>query len=201
MIVIPENLPPKLAKLTWLLGSWRGWGTSGEGAGDPVLIRFDAQILGEQVRTNTQLIAVEQVGELSAETNAVDGAAALKPVKLLWEESAYWSVVDPDKGVLQISSTRSDGLCALWAGKVDGPRMRLLVDTLVRASGAPEIKQGERLYGLVESDVFFTETLKGAEQMVTSGRVTRVEDPKPGGENGLAPSEGTSDASEGTSDE
>lgn len=184
MIVIPENLPEKVAPLTWLLGTWQGWGTTTAEEGNAlVTFEFDAQVVGDQVRTRMTVYDTDSVVELDAETPALEGVELLNRSGLAWEETSYWKViVDPENAeekYLQVTTALTEGRAQLWVGKVQGPRIRLLVDTLARAEGALSVTKGDRMLGLVNSDIFFTETLTTDEAgLTTSGRVTRVEDPR-----------------------
>lgn len=185
MIVIPENLPQQVAPLTWLLGSWRGWGTATGDDGDVLIaLAFDAQVVGNQVRTRITVYDTDSVVELDAHTGALDGADMLKKSGFRWEETAYWAVVpdpeDEQEKYLQVTSATTRGVAHLWVGKVQGPRIRLLVDTLARTEDALAVSKGDRMLGLVNSDIFFTETLTTADgDFTTSGRVARVVDPQP----------------------
>ena len=185
MIVIPENLPQQVAPLTWLLGTWRGWGTATGDEGDVLIaFEFDAQVVGGHVRSRITVYDTDSAVNLDTQTGALDGADMLYKSGVRWEESAYWTVVpdpnDEQEKYLQVTSATTRGVSHLWVGKVQGPRIRLLVDTLARTEDAPTVSKGDRMLGLVNSDIFFTETLTTADgDFTTSGRVARIADPQP----------------------
>ncbi|MDO5034901.1 MAG: heme-binding beta-barrel domain-containing protein [Actinomycetaceae bacterium] len=182
MIVIPQNLPNQVAPLTWLLGTWIGWGTKSSPEGNKlVTFQFDAQVVGERVRTVLKIYDTDSIVELDAHIGALEGEHALGRSRLASEETAYWHVLD-DAGqkYLQVTSTCTEGVSGLWVGKVQGPRIRLLLDTAARHEGAPAVSKGERMLGLVNSDIFFTRSYSVEDgELVTSGRVARVADPEP----------------------
>ena len=183
MIVIPQNLPSQVAPLTWLLGTWVGWGTQAAPDGNNlVTFAFDNQVVGEQVCTRLTVFNTDAVVEVDAQVGALEGSDMLARSGVCSDETAYWKVLKDtgEDNYLQVTSASTDGIAGLWVGRVHGPRIRLLIDTAVHKEGAPAASLGERMLGLVNSDIFFTETLntdKG--DFVISGRVARVEEAKP----------------------
>ena len=184
MIVIPQNLPSQVAPLTWLLGTWVGWGTQSSPDGSNlVTFEFDCRVVGEQVSTRLAVFNTDAVVEVDAQVGALEGIDLLPRSGVASEETAYWKVLkdtDGEDNYLQVTSASTDGIAGLWVGRVQGPRIRLLIDTAVHKEGAPAASLGERMLGLVNSDIFFNETLntdKG--DFVVSGRVARVEEAKP----------------------
>lgn len=183
MIVIPENLPERVAPLTWLLGTWQGWGTTTTSDADSlVTFKFTARVVGNNVRSTLTVYSTDTTASLDSDTPALEGVQTLHRRGILWEETAYWSVLNsedkPEDKFLQVTTALSKGRAHLWVGKVVGPRIRLLIDTIARSASAEAVTEGERMFGLVNSDIFWTETLVTEEKnLTTSGRMSRVEDP------------------------
>lgn len=183
MIVIPENLPERVAPLTWLLGTWQGWGTTTTSDADSlVTFKFVARVVGNNVRSTLTVYSTDTTASLDSDTPALEGVQTLRRRGILWEETAYWSVLNsedkPEDKFLQVTTALSKGRAHLWVGKVVGPRIRLLIDTIARSASAEAVTEGERMFGLVNSDIFWTETLVTEEKnLTTSGRMSRVEDP------------------------
>lgn len=183
MIVIPENLPERVAPLTWLLGTWQGWGTTTTSDADSlVTFEFTARVVGNNVRSTLTVYSTDTAASLDSDTPALEGIQILRRRGILWEETAYWSVLNsedkPEDKFLQVTTALSTGRAHLWVGKVIGPRIRLLIDTIARSASAEAVTEGERMFGLVNSDIFWTETLVTEEKnLTTSGRMSRVEDP------------------------
>ncbi len=189
MIVIPENLPHSLAPMAWMLGSWRGWGTANRPERS-LVVDGDVQIIGSLMRMRWRFFEVGDAAALDPETPALDGAAALTPRCLAWEETQYWRLAEDSpmattrqstslpSALVRITVADSRGFSPLWAGQIHGPRAQLRIDTLAREAKAPTVEAGESLYGLVNSDLFFTTSLVvSGEASITSARVARVGDP------------------------
>lgn len=183
MIVIPENLPERVAPLTWLLGTWQGWGTTTAADEDSlVTFEFKVRVVDDNLRSTLTVYSTDTAASLDSDTPALEGVQILHRKGLLWEETAYWSVLvaegKPADKFLQVTTALSTGRAHLWVGKVVGPRIRLLIDTIARSASAEAVTEGERIFGLVNSDIFWTETLVTEEKkLTTSGRMSRVEDP------------------------
>ncbi|MDO5729640.1 MAG: heme-binding beta-barrel domain-containing protein [Actinomycetaceae bacterium] len=183
MIVIPENLPERVASLTWLLGTWQGWGTTTAAEENSlVTFEFKGYVVDDNVRSTLTVYSTDTAANLDSDTPALEGVQILRRRRILWEETAYWSVLNsedkPEDKFLQVTTALSTGRAHLWVGKVAGPRIRLLIDTIARAASAEAVTEGERMFGLVNSDIFWTETLVTEEKnLTTSGRMSRVEDP------------------------
>ncbi len=108
MIVIPQNLPSQVAPLTWLLGTWVGWGTQSSPEGSNlVTFEFDCQVVGEQVSTRLAVFNTDAVVEVDAQVGALEGIDLLPRSGVASEETAYWKVLkdtDGEDNYLQVTS-------------------------------------------------------------------------------------------------
>ena len=138
---IPENIHPNCAPLAWLIGSWRG-----NGEGDyPTIDKFtwgQELIFQQDGRPFFHYMARSWVTD--ADGTKVRDAA---------QETGFLRC--HDNGEVEFLLTHNIGISELWHGRVDGPRLQLTTDAVMRASTAKEVTAGQRMYGLVEGDLWF----------------------------------------------
>ena len=60
-----------------------------------------------------------------------------------------------ENGDVEFLLTHNIGVSELWHGRIDGARLQLTTDAVMRASTAKEVTAGQRMYGLVEGDLWF----------------------------------------------
>lgn len=71
----------------------------------------------------------------------------------LTAETGFWRLHGE---VLEVVITHSSGQAQGWVGRVDGPRMQLVLDhSYTSPHGAGLVSEGNRLYGLVEGELFW----------------------------------------------
>ncbi|PID97851.1 MAG: hypothetical protein CSA82_02240 [Actinobacteria bacterium] len=192
MMVIPENLPPNIAPLAWLLGSWRGWGMlaqATDGPDIPVIEKIRADICGTHVRMVTTVYRGTLRGEIEPTLDAAEGLALIDEDDLVREETLYVTLL-PGSGALpppgeyedrQLTASGGDlsGIAALWVGVASGPRIQMVTDTIARDARAENIEHMGRMYGLVGGEMMWTQerTMGGHDtQTDISGRLARLED-------------------------
>ena len=138
---IPPNLHPNVAPFAWLLGSWEGGGD-----GDYPTIekfRFGQELLFQQDgRPFIHYMAKSWL--LDADGNKVRDAA---------QETGFLRCLDD--GSVELLLTHNIGFTELYLGKVDGAKLELSTDAVLRTATAKEYTGGHRLYGLVEGDLWF----------------------------------------------
>jgi hypothetical protein len=138
---IPENIHPNCAPLAWLLGGWRG-----NGEGDyPTIEKFtwgQELIFQQDGRPFLHYMARSWVTD--AEGNKVRDAA---------QETGFLRC--HEGGEVEWLLTHNIGISELWHGKVEGAKLHLTTDAVMRAGTAKEVTAGQRMYGLVEGDLWF----------------------------------------------
>ena len=138
---IPQNLHPNLHKFAWLLGVWEGGGD-----GDyPTIEKFtfgQEVIFQQDGRPFMHYMARSWI--LDDEGNKVREGA---------QETGFMRCMED--GSVELLLTHNTGVMALWHGKVDGAKLELATDAVLRTETAKEVTAGRRLYGLVEGDLWF----------------------------------------------
>ncbi len=159
---LPADLHPDCAPIAWLLGTWQG-----NGHGDYPTI--DAFSFGQEcVFTH-------------------DGRPFLHYLSRAW-------IVDEDggkvrdaaietgflrprpAGALEWLLAHNTGFVEVWHGRVDGAKIEMTTDAVVRTESAKEVTAGHRLYGLVEGDLLWAYDMAAAGQEIQPhlwGRLVR----------------------------
>lgn len=178
MIELPTDLPAELAPLSWLLGVWEGTGvieyTAGEHRfqgefshrvsfshdGGPFLnYAATASFLGlEGDQPPVQLVAESGFWRVARpHTDADPGPALLPPIA----EATARTVDDvealrtPDGFPIEVSLAHSDGTLELYLGRIDGPRIDIATDAVVRTGGSKDYSAATRMYGLVDGHLLW----------------------------------------------
>lgn len=141
---IPTDLNPKLMPLAWIIGRWRGNG-HGQNPGEEGEFEYGQQIDFE-TNGGPYLHYLCQTYKQDA-----DGTP-LEPITM---ETGFWRVGE-DKQLEAVLSS-PEGWSEVWAGSVDGARIDLVTDAVMRTSTAElPYTGGSRLYGQVEGDLLWT---------------------------------------------
>ncbi len=165
---IPTDLHPNLVPVAWLLGTWQGSGRGEYPSIDP--FNFE------------QEVAV-----------AHDGRPFLHYFSRTWITDDNGERVRPgalETGFLRVSAEATDdgyplefvlahptGYAEVWYGIADGARLTLATDVVARTSTAKDYTAGQRMYGLVESDLMYAYDMAAMGQPMQShlwGRLARV---------------------------
>lgn len=138
---IPENIHPNCAPLAWLLGRWRG-----NGEGDYPTI--------EKFRWGQELI-FQQDGRpffhYTAFAWIVDEQG--QKVRDAAQEAGFLRC--HEGGAVELLLSHQSGISEIFHGEIDGPRLHLTTDAVMRTSTAKEVTGGQRMYGLVEGDLWY----------------------------------------------
>jgi hypothetical protein len=138
---LPSDLHPDCAPIAWLLGTWQG-----NGHGDYPTI--DAFQFGQECifthdgrpffhyMSRSWIVdeSFEKVRESAIETGFLRPKA---------------------DGTLEWLLTHQSGIAEVWYGSVDGAKIEVTTDAIVRTESAKEVTAGHRLYGLVEGDLLW----------------------------------------------
>ncbi|WP_217181982.1 FABP family protein [Streptomyces sp. AC495_CC817] len=177
MLELPTDLPADLAPLAWLIGVWEGTGVIDYPVGDErlqgefthrVSFSHDGGPFLNYAATATftgdgsaqvPLVAESGFWRLSRTAGAVDAGPALLPPT---EEAAARGVDDVEvlrqaSGgfPLEVSLAHSDGTLELYIGEINGPRIDISSDAIVRGAGGKEYGAASRMYGLVDGHLLW----------------------------------------------
>jgi hypothetical protein len=138
---IPPNLHPNVAPFAWLLGSWEGGGDGDYPTIDK--LRFGQEAIFQQ-DGRPFIHYMARAWLLDAEGNKVRDAA---------QETGFLRC--HEGGEVEWTLTHNTGITELYVGKVDGAKLEVTTDAVMRTATAKEYVAGHRLYGLVEGDLWF----------------------------------------------
>jgi len=145
-IELDPTLAPPVVPLAWLVGTWAGVGVVGYPTvneaqfGQEVTFRHDGRAFLHYVSESWLL---DEAGER---------------VRPLASETGYWRPTGPDPTggtSLEVVLTHPTGIAELYLGRVDGARVDLQTDAVVRSVSAVEYSAGRRMYGMVEGDLLW----------------------------------------------
>lgn len=178
MIELPTDLPADLAPLAWLIGVWEGTGVIDYPVGDERLqgefshrVSFShdggpflnyaatATFTGEDHAVALALTAESGFWRLARPAAATDPGPGLLPPTA---ETVARTVDDVEalraaNGAfpLEVSVARSDGMLELYLGEINGPRVDISSDAVVRAAGTKDYTSASRMYGLVDGHLLW----------------------------------------------
>jgi THAP4-like, heme-binding beta-barrel domain len=183
-IQLDADLPSPLIPLAWLVGRWAGAGV----AGYPTMegdLRFGQEVSfthdGRPYLTYTSrtwLLDDEgrQVRPLASETGYWRPAAA-QPAEHAENEDAE---PDAEPGAkpgpegtapgspIEVLLAHPNGYVEIYHGSVDGPRVTLETDAVVRTRTAKDYAAATRMYGLVEGDLLWVMDMAAGGVRLTS---------------------------------
>ncbi len=159
---IPSDLHPDLTPIAFLLGHWHG-----NGRGDYPTI--DAFQFGQEVAFTHDgrpfLHYFSRTWLLDDDGNEV------RPLAL---ETGFMR--SRPGGAIELLLTHPTGFVEIYHGAVEGAKIELSTDAVVRTESAKEYTAGQRLYGLVEGDLLWTFDMAAMGQELQShiwARLTR----------------------------
>ena len=162
------KLHPALANLLPFVGVWRGRGGGEyptiEGFGYAQEIRFS--------HDGRPFLFYESRAWLLAD----DGT----PIRPSHREVGWWRPVHVDgvpTGELEVLLTAPTGVMELYVGRVDGVKVELVTDAVIRTVTAKEVSSGQRLYGIVDGALLYAYEMSAVGQPLTphlSAKLDRV---------------------------
>lgn len=178
MLELPVYLPADLVPLSWVIGVWEGTGVIDFPVGDDRLrgefahrmsFSHDGGAFLNYSATATLLDAdgapsaplISEVGfwRLSRPATDADPGPALLPAQAEASARTVDDVellrVDGGGFPIEVSIAHSDGMLELYLGEVNGPRIDISSDAIVRGAGAKEYGAATRLFGLVDGHLLW----------------------------------------------
>lgn len=149
---LPSQLPAEILKLSWLLGNWEGSG--------------QISYPGEEDLNFVQQLRFE-----------TDGSNIIKVYSNFWKletdfsvknkiqsELGFWKLNQDEK--IEVALSQSSGSSEIWTGVVEvlqivdaqitSARARIVTDLSAAVPSATGIKQGDRLYALLNNELLWT---------------------------------------------
>lgn len=176
-----RELAPEVRPLAWLVGQWRGRGMIAyPNVPDTTFwqeMTFDHDG-GPYLRCVSTIYATPDVASFDPQ-EFVD-VASDAPRHAVWStESSYWRVTpgSEEKTELEILVTDPAGHLSLYLGEAGPGRVRAVSDLIARTQSAAPVTAAQRMYGLVEGDMFWAWDLAAFGQDLQSyaaGRLRRV---------------------------
>ena len=201
---LPYDLTPELAPLSWLIGSWEGQGRLRDGLegseifyqrvdftahGLPFLEYRAESWLCEEDGTLLRPLTVES-GFWQVDRPRRDGdvGPGMVPADVV---PAYRSAEDVEAlrgegGSFGITATivHPGSLAELYYGRIKGPQLQLVTDSVMRGSAAGPYQRATRIAGLVNTQMFWrwdsSPSLEGELQAHASAILDRMPDPSEG---------------------
>lgn len=171
---LPTDLTPELVPFAWLIGTWEGAGRLGEGEaedgyfwqqvifrdlGGPYLEYRSEAWLTEADGTKLRILAVESgFWSLDREQQDADAGPGMVPgdiFPVLRSADDVQKLHTEDGFKIQAHIVRPDGISELYYGLIDGPRIQLATESLLRSKNAQAYASSTRIYGLVNGELFW----------------------------------------------
>lgn len=135
------DLHPALLPLLPFVGRWRGTGR----VGYPTIETAD---YAQEVRFSHDGRPV-----LAYESRAWLIDEAGRPIRPSAREVGWWRP-QPDDGV-EVLLAHPTGIIEVYYGRIDGTKVELATDAVLRTASAKEVTANTRLYGIVDGDLMY----------------------------------------------
>ncbi|MEW6897228.1 FABP family protein [Trueperella pyogenes] len=163
---LPENLAPENYPLGWLIDSWHGGGVMEYDNIDATAylheVRVDAVDGGPYVHFSSRIwLAKEPASEVDKEAPGQWTYDHLTK-DALWSSQVGYLRVNPEAakrtdGSSELEATVATpmGISQLWVGLINGPRLQLVTDAIIRSGSAADFQAANFIGGNVASDFFY----------------------------------------------
>ena len=203
MFEFDAGLPAEIVPLAWLLGVWEGTGVLSYRIGDDVRggefgmrlafthdgaphVQYSCStwLLAEDGESTSTVPLYSEIGywRLSRPLGAGDpGPGMLPPVgePVFTTAESVETLRNARGGFdLEVSIVQPGGVSEVYVGEIDGPRIDLATDAVMRTAGAKEYVAATRLYGLVDEHLLWAWDIAALGQELrthSSGRLARVD--------------------------
>ncbi|USR79598.1 FABP family protein [Arcanobacterium pinnipediorum] len=189
-IRLPENLVPENTPLAWMIDSWVGGGILEYENVEPAAyihqVRFDASNAGPYLKvTSTVWLANEPAGVVDKEAPGQVTFDQLTKNELWMEHTGYIRVNPQSKqredGSYEIEAMLASpvGVAHAWVGLINGPRLQMITDSIMRSGSGAAIDAVKVMAGSVASDLFYAVDMAGFGAPMRSymaGRLSRTFD-------------------------
>lgn len=174
---IPVGLPADIVPFAWLLGAWEGTGVLEYTAGEhrytaefgqrvtfaqsgevAVVYEATAWLATDEGEKTSELLTETGFWRLSRALDDADLGPALLPARAAREKRTADDVEELRTAAgfpIEASVARADGTLELYVGAINGPRIEIGTDAVVRAPGAKDYTSSTRMYGLVQNHLLW----------------------------------------------
>lgn len=171
---LPTDLTPELVPLAWLIGTWEGMGRLGEGEaedeyfwqrvtfrdiGGPYLeYRSESWLTDAEGNKLRVLTAETGFWSLDRELLEADAGPGMIPgdvFPVLRSADDVQKLHTKDGFKIQAHIVQPGGISELYYGLIDGPRVQLATEGLLRSKNAKQYASSTRIYGLVNGELFW----------------------------------------------
>lgn len=164
MFNLDVDLPEALRPLAWLIGRWEGVGV----VGYPTIEEAN---FGQEIE-----VTHDGRSFLKWESRSWILDAAGEKVRDAATESGFWRPLE--NGEVELLLAHPTGILELYYGTMEPAKIQLKTDGVLRAPSAKEYNAATRMYGLVESKLFWVMDMAAVGQELqshASARLSRVE--------------------------
>ncbi|ADH91985.1 FABP family protein [Arcanobacterium haemolyticum] len=189
-IRLPENLVPENTPLAWMIDSWVGGGILEYENVDPAAyvheLRFDASDGGPYLKVTSKVwLANEPASIVDKEAPGQVTYDQLSKADL-WMQHTGFVRVNPEGAKREDGSVELEAMLAspvgvshAWVGLINGPRLQMVTDSVMRSGSGAQIDAAKVMAGSVASDLFYAVDMAafGAElRSYMAGRLSRTFD-------------------------